>query len=144
MTGPNKGIHPDEAVVYSTAVQSATLRDETRDILDTTTLHLTTDMTREKSNRITIAKDQGRLLKEGAEWLVPETERRNEAAAALMSLKNGLGSYTYNLRNLKTNEKLRNGLNGVVNGTNHELDAKYVCDVHSPSLHIDKCHKKAR
>jgi hypothetical protein len=101
-------------------------------------------MTREKLNRITITKDKGHLLKEGAERLVPETERRNKAAVDLMSLKNGLGSYTYNLRNLKTNEKLRNSLDGVVNGTNHELNAKYVCDVHSPSLHIDKCHKKVR
>lgn len=63
-----------------------------------------------KSNRITITNDKGRLSKEEIERMVSEAEKyksEDEAAAARIQSKNGLESYTYNLRNTLTDDKLQ-------------------------------------
>jgi L1 cell adhesion molecule like protein len=60
------------------------------------------DKTTGKSNRITITNDKGRLSKEEIERMVSEAEKykaEDEAAAARIAAKNGLESYSYNLRN---------------------------------------------
>ncbi|KAH0827101.1 heat shock protein HSS1 [Lanmaoa asiatica] len=67
------------------------------------------DKTTGKSNRITITNDKGRLSKEEIERMVNEAEKykaEDEAAAARIQAKNGLESYSYNLRNSLTDEKL--------------------------------------
>jgi L1 cell adhesion molecule like protein len=67
------------------------------------------DKTTGKSNRITITNDKGRLSKEEIERMVSEAEQykaEDEAAAARISAKNGLESYSYNLRNSINDEKL--------------------------------------
>ncbi|KAI0748335.1 heat shock protein HSS1 [Daedaleopsis nitida] len=67
------------------------------------------DKTTGKSNRITITNDKGRLSKEEIERMVQEAEKykaEDEEATARISAKNGLESYSYNLRNSLTDEKL--------------------------------------
>jgi L1 cell adhesion molecule like protein len=67
------------------------------------------DKTTGKSNRITITNDKGRLSKEEIERMVEEAEKykaEDEAAASRISSKNALESYSYNLRNTLTDEKL--------------------------------------
>jgi heat shock 70kDa protein 1/2/6/8 len=62
-----------------------------------------------KSNRITITNDKGRLSKEEIERMVSEAEKyraEDEAATARITAKNGLESYSYNLRNSLTDDKL--------------------------------------
>jgi len=60
------------------------------------------DKTTGKSNKIVITNDKGRLSKEEIERMVNDAEKykaEDEAAAARISAKNGLESYSYNLRN---------------------------------------------
>ncbi|KAH9944803.1 hsp70 family member [Amylocystis lapponica] len=60
------------------------------------------DKTTCKSNRITITNDKGRLSKEEIEHMVNEAEKykaEEEEATARITAKNGLESYSYNLRN---------------------------------------------
>ncbi|KAI0709469.1 heat shock protein HSS1 [Earliella scabrosa] len=67
------------------------------------------DKTTGKSNRITITNDKGRLSKEEIERMVQEAEKykqEDEEATARISAKNGLESYSYNLRNSLSDEKL--------------------------------------
>jgi len=67
------------------------------------------DKTTGKSNRITITNDKGRLSKEEIERMVDEAEKykaEDEAATARIAAKNGLESYSYNLRNSINDEKL--------------------------------------
>jgi heat shock protein 1/8 len=86
------------------------------------------DKTTGKSSRITITNDKGRLSKEEIERMVEEAEKykgmsslclipapsltidcclgEDEAAAARIASKNGLESYSYNLRNSIKDEKL--------------------------------------
>jgi len=67
------------------------------------------DKTTGKSNRITITNDKGRLSKEEIERMVSEAEKykaEDEAATARISAKNGLESYSYNLRNSLNDDKL--------------------------------------
>jgi len=67
------------------------------------------DKTTGKSNRITITNDKGRLSKEEIERMVSEAEKyksEDEAATARITAKNGLESYSYNLRNSINDEKL--------------------------------------
>ncbi|OZJ06343.1 Heat shock protein HSS1 [Bifiguratus adelaidae] len=67
------------------------------------------DKTTGKSNKITITNDKGRLSKEEIERMVNDAEKykaEDEAAAARISAKNGLESYTYNLRNTTQDEKV--------------------------------------
>ncbi|KAI0306499.1 heat shock protein 70 family [Multifurca ochricompacta] len=67
------------------------------------------DKTTGKSNRITITNDKGRLSKEEIERMVNDAEKykaEDEAAAARVSAKNSLESYSYNLRNSLSDEKL--------------------------------------
>ena len=55
-----------------------------------------------KSSKITITNDKGRLSKEDIERMVNDAEKyksEDEAAAARISSKNGLESYSYSLRN---------------------------------------------
>ncbi|OCH85313.1 heat shock protein 70 [Obba rivulosa] len=68
------------------------------------------DKTTGKSNRITITNDKGRLSKEEIERMVSEAEKykaEDEAAAARIQAKNALESYSYNLRNSLTDDKLK-------------------------------------
>jgi len=68
------------------------------------------DKTTGKSNRITITNDKGRLSKEEIERMVSDAEKykaEDEAAAARITSKNGLESYSYNLRNSLNDEKLK-------------------------------------
>jgi len=67
------------------------------------------DKTTGKSNRITITNDKGRLSKEEIERMVNEAEKykaEDEEATARITAKNGLESYSYNLRNSINDEKL--------------------------------------
>ncbi|KAJ7717710.1 Hsp70 protein-domain-containing protein [Mycena metata] len=67
------------------------------------------DRTTGKSNRITITNDKGRLLKEEIDRMVDEAEKykaEDDAAAARITSKNAVESYTYNLRNSLNNKKL--------------------------------------
>ena len=67
------------------------------------------DKTTGKSNHITITNDKGRLSKEEIERMVNEAEKykaEDEAVSARIAAKNGLESYSYNLRNSITDEKL--------------------------------------
>jgi L1 cell adhesion molecule like protein len=62
------------------------------------------------TNKITITNDKGRLSKEDIERMVAEAEKykkEDEAAAERIQSKNGLESYTYNLRNSIMDEKLK-------------------------------------
>jgi len=73
------------------------------------------DKTTGKSNRITITNDKGRLSKEEIDRMVSEAEKykkEDEEAASRISAKNGLESYTYNLRNSIQDEKLASKLEG--------------------------------
>jgi hypothetical protein len=63
--------------------------------------------------------------------LTNASDRRHEAATALISLSNGFGLYTDNSRN-SINDKDDN-LDGVVSETNGEPHVKYVCDVFLPN-----------
>jgi len=68
------------------------------------------DKTTGKSNRITITNDKGRLSKEEIERMVNDAEKykaEDEAAAARITAKNGLESYSYNLRNTLNDEKVK-------------------------------------
>ncbi|GAA5893731.1 hypothetical protein JCM6882_003081 [Rhodosporidiobolus microsporus] len=59
------------------------------------------DKTTGKSNKITITNDKGRLSKEEIERMVNDAEKykaEDDAAAARITAKNGLESYTYSLR----------------------------------------------
>ncbi|GAA5879928.1 hypothetical protein JCM8547_003704 [Rhodosporidiobolus lusitaniae] len=59
------------------------------------------DKTTGKSNKITITNDKGRLSKEEIERMVNDAEKykaEDEAAAARITAKNALESYTYSLR----------------------------------------------
>ncbi|KZV93285.1 HSP70-domain-containing protein [Exidia glandulosa HHB12029] len=67
------------------------------------------DKTIGKSNRITITNDKGRLSKADIDHMLPEAEKykkEDEEAASRIQTKNGLESYTYNLRNSLQDEKL--------------------------------------
>ncbi|KAL1746342.1 heat shock protein HSS1 [Schizophyllum fasciatum] len=67
------------------------------------------DKTTGKSNRITITNDKGRLSKEEIERMVSDAEKykaEDEAAANRIQAKNALESYSYNLRNTLTEEKV--------------------------------------
>ncbi|GAA5820737.1 hypothetical protein JCM3770_005270 [Rhodotorula araucariae] len=60
------------------------------------------DKTTGKSSKITITNDKGRLSKEEIERMVNEAEKykaEDEAAAARITAKNGLETYSYSLRN---------------------------------------------
>ncbi|PLW22604.1 hypothetical protein PCASD_04031 [Puccinia coronata f. sp. avenae] len=60
------------------------------------------DKTTGKSNKITITNDKGRLSKEDIDRMVNDAEKykaEDEAVAARVASKNGLESYSYNLRN---------------------------------------------
>ncbi|KAJ7285914.1 heat shock protein HSS1 [Mycena rebaudengoi] len=92
------------------------------------------DKTTGKSNRITITNDKGRLSKEEIERMVDEAEKykaEDEAASARIAAKNGLESYSYNLRNSINDEKLADKfeaadkakLESAVNETIKWLDA---------------------
>lgn len=92
------------------------------------------DKTTGKSNRITITNDKGRLSKEEIERMVNDAEKyrqEDEAAAARISAKNGLESYTYSLRNTTTDDKLadkfdaadKKKLEDAINETIKWLDA---------------------
>ncbi|KAF8547855.1 heat shock protein 70 [Imleria badia] len=62
-----------------------------------------------KSKHITITNDKGRLSKEEIERMISEAKEykaEDEAAAAHIRAKNGLGSYAYNLRSSLMDEKL--------------------------------------
>ncbi|KAJ3042113.1 70-kilodalton heat shock protein [Rhizophlyctis rosea] len=67
------------------------------------------DKTTGRSNKITITNDKGRLSKEEIERMVSEAEKykaEDEAAAERIQAKNGLESYSYNLRNTIQDEKV--------------------------------------
>jgi heat shock 70kDa protein 1/2/6/8 len=67
------------------------------------------DKTTGKSSRITITNDKGRLSKEEIDRMVNDAEKyrkEDEEAAARISAKNGLESYTYSLRNTTQDDKL--------------------------------------
>ncbi|KAJ7053333.1 Hsp70 protein-domain-containing protein [Mycena amicta] len=92
------------------------------------------DKTTGKSSRITITNDKGRLSKEEIDRMVNEAEKfkaEDEAAAARIASKNSLKSYSYNLRNSITDEKLadkfepadKTKLETAVNETIKWLDA---------------------
>ncbi|KAF8274943.1 heat shock protein 70 [Lactarius quietus] len=63
------------------------------------------DKTTGKSNRITITNDKGRLSKEEIERMVNDAEKY-KGCRCTYHCKNGLESYSYNLRNSLTDEKL--------------------------------------
>ena len=92
------------------------------------------DKTTGKSNRITITNDKGRLSKEEIERMVQEAEKykaEDEAAASRITAKNGLESYSYNLRNTLSDDKLaskfdpadKSKLESAVNETISWLDS---------------------
>ncbi|WFC97509.1 Homospermidine synthase 1 [Malassezia yamatoensis] len=71
------------------------------------------DKTTGKSEKITITNDKGRLSKEDIERMVSDAEKykaEDEAAAERIQAKNGLESYTYNLRNSLNEEGLSSKL----------------------------------
>ncbi|KEI41539.1 uncharacterized protein L969DRAFT_85334 [Mixia osmundae IAM 14324] len=71
------------------------------------------DKTTGKSNKITITNDKGRLSKEEIDRMVSEAEKykaEDEAATERVSAKNGLESYTYNLRNSIESDELKSKL----------------------------------
>lgn len=60
------------------------------------------DKTTGRSEKITITNDKGRLSKEEIERMVADAEKykaEDDAAAERIKARNGLESYTYNLRN---------------------------------------------
>ena len=76
------------------------------------------DKTTGRSNKITITNDKGRLSKEEIERMVSEAEKyksEDEAAATRIQAKNGLESYSYNLRNTLQDEKLASKLDAMGN-----------------------------
>jgi heat shock protein 1/8 len=112
------------------------------------------DKTTGKTNRITITNDKGRLSKDEIERMINEAEKykgnwspsvslcncnwrnfcsaaEDEAAAARITAKNALESYSYNLRNSLNDEKLKDKfdaadkakLEAAVNETIQWLDA---------------------
>ncbi|KAL7410446.1 heat shock cognate 70 [Mrakia frigida] len=67
------------------------------------------DKTTGKSSRITITNDKGRLSKEDIERMVSEAEKYKDEdaeASERIATRNGLESYTYNLRNSLQDDKL--------------------------------------
>ncbi|KAI9102616.1 hsp71-like protein [Phlyctochytrium arcticum] len=73
------------------------------------------DKTTGRSNKITITNDKGRLSKEEIERMVSEAEKykaEDEAAAERIQAKNGLESYSYNLRNTLQDEKVASKMDG--------------------------------
>ncbi|KAI5479901.1 heat shock cognate 70 [Pseudohyphozyma bogoriensis] len=91
------------------------------------------DKTTGKTNKITISNDKGRLSKEDIERLVREAEQykaEDEAAANRITAKNGLESYTYQLRNSvegdlkdKLDEADKKSLGDAISETISWLDA---------------------
>jgi len=74
-------------------------------ILNVTALDKTTG----RSNKITITNDKGRLSKEEIDRMVAEAERykaEDEKVAQRIQARNALESYSYNLRNTLTDEKV--------------------------------------
>jgi heat shock protein 1/8 len=77
------------------------------------------DKTTGKSNRITVTNDKGRLSKEEIERMVSEAEKyksEDEAASACITAKEGLESYSYNLRNSINyqKKKLEDAIDGAI------------------------------
>ncbi|KAJ3364065.1 70-kilodalton heat shock protein [Allomyces javanicus] len=71
------------------------------------------DKKTERSNKITITNDKGRLSKDEIDRLVAEAEKykkEDEAAAARIAAKNGLEAYAYNLRNTLNDDKVKGKL----------------------------------
>lgn len=67
------------------------------------------DKTTGRSNKITITNDKGRLSKEEIDRMVAEAERykaEDEKVAQRIQSRNALESYSYNLRNTLTDEKV--------------------------------------
>jgi L1 cell adhesion molecule like protein len=94
------------------------------------------DKTTGRSNKITITNDKGRLSKEEIERMIAEAEKyksEDEEAAARITAKNSLESYSYNLRNSLNDEKVggkmdsddKSKLEGAVNETIAWLDAHH-------------------
>ncbi|KAI9221218.1 heat shock protein [Blastocladiella britannica] len=66
------------------------------------------DKSTNRSNKITITNDKGRLSKEDIERMVAEAEKykkEDEEAASRISAKNSLESYAYSLRNTALNDE---------------------------------------
>ncbi|KAJ3368372.1 70-kilodalton heat shock protein [Allomyces arbusculus] len=71
------------------------------------------DKKTERSNKITITNDKGRLSKDEIDRLVAEAEKykkEDEAAAERIAAKNGLEAYAYNLRNTLNDDKVKGKL----------------------------------
>jgi len=67
------------------------------------------DKTTGRSNKITITNDKGRLSKEEIERMVADAEKyrvEDEKVAQKIQARNGLESYSYNLRNTLQDEKI--------------------------------------
>jgi len=67
------------------------------------------DKTTGRSNKITITNDKGRLSKEEIERMVADAEKyraEDERVAQKIQARNGLESYSYNLRNTLQDEKI--------------------------------------
>ncbi|CAG8728335.1 11590_t:CDS:2, partial [Acaulospora morrowiae] len=67
------------------------------------------DKTTGRSSKITITNDKGRLSKEEIERMVADAERyraEDEKVAQKIQARNGLESYSYNLRNTLQDEKV--------------------------------------
>ncbi|CAG8526404.1 13634_t:CDS:2 [Cetraspora pellucida] len=67
------------------------------------------DKTTGRSNKITITNDKGRLSKEEIERMVADAEKyraEDEKVAQRITARNGLESYSYNLRNTLQDEKV--------------------------------------
>ncbi|KNE60860.1 hsp70-like protein, partial [Allomyces macrogynus ATCC 38327] len=74
------------------------------------------DKKTERSNKITITNDKGRLSKDEIDRLVAEAEKykkEDEAAAARIAAKNGLEAYAYNLRNTLNDDKVKGKLDAA-------------------------------
>jgi L1 cell adhesion molecule like protein len=71
------------------------------------------DKTTGKSEKITITNDKGRLSKEDIERMVSEAEKykeQDEAVRARVEARNGLESFTYNIKNNLQEEKFKEKL----------------------------------
>jgi L1 cell adhesion molecule like protein len=74
-----------------------------------------TDKSTNRTNKITITNDKGRLSKDDIERMVAEAEKyrkEDEQARERVGSKNGLESYAYNLRNTVNDDKLKDKLVG--------------------------------